>query len=173
MAQFSKLLRLLQKELIQQEKILSVLSKERAAIVKLNKEELDKIGEQKKALLEEAIALERQRSSVYGDVASEVTAEPNKSLKFNELIEFCTEHATKHDLAKVGGELKTIVESVKTLNDGNGTLIKQCMGLIASTVSILTCKPETDLPTYGASGKLNGEQDPAFSRKGGRTSHSV
>ncbi len=174
MSQFPKLLRLLQKELSQQEKLLALLTKERAAIVKLNQEELDRISVEKASLLESAVGLEKQRAEVYGRACDEVSSSASSPLKFSELLEFCEERTTKQGLARVGAELKNLVTSVKTLNEGNGTLIKQCMGLIATTVSILTSKPDTDLPTYGASGKLNGgEEDPAFAGRRSLSDRSV
>ncbi len=173
MSQFPKLLRLLQKELSQQEKLLSLLTKERAAIVKLNQEEIDRLAGEKAKVLEGAMDLEEQRAEVYAAVCESLKADSAEPMKFSDVVAQCEDRTTKQDLTRVGSELKTLVSSVKKINEGNGDLIKQCMGLIATTVSILTSKPDTDLPTYGSSGKLKGEQDPAFASRRSFTSRSA
>lgn len=173
MSQFPKLLRLLQKELSQQEKLLALLSKERAAIVKLNQEEIDRLATEKAKVLEGAMGLEAQRAEVYASVCGSLQNEKTEPLKFADVVQQCEDRNTKQELTRVGAELKSLVSSVKQINDGNGDLIKQCMGLIATTVSILTSKPDTDLPTYGSSGKLKGDEDPAFASRKRLTSRSA
>ncbi|MCB0323362.1 MAG: flagellar protein FlgN [Bdellovibrionales bacterium] len=166
MADYRKLLRLLQKELSYQDALLSLLVKERTAIVKLNQEEIDKLGAEKEKLLVQSIEVEQQRQTVLKGLQDEDLAEKKK---FTEIVATCSEPALRQELNMIGKSLKSTVESVKKLNDENGLLIKQCLGLIASTVSILSAQPESDLPTYGASGKLKSDQeDPAFSSRASR-----
>jgi flagellar biosynthesis/type III secretory pathway chaperone len=168
MSHYRKLLRILQKELSYQDKILRLLSTERAAIVKLDQERILDIGNQKKKLIGEAVALERERASVLEkiDLPSANGAETEAKKPFLEVLATCDEKAISAELQKTGEELKLSAESVKTLNEQNGDLIKQSLGIIASTISIMRSSPASDLPTYGRRGKLSSEEtDPAFASR--------
>lgn len=169
MADYKKLLRLLQKELSFQEEMLGVLTKERAAIVKLNQEEIERLGSEKEKILARAIEVEKERKVVFSEIrGGDEQAAP---ARFSELVADCPEQPVKQQLERTGQELKQLVESVSRMNQENGTLVKQCLGLIATTISIMCSQPETDLPTYGASGKLrNGNDEPGY---GGRPTTGV
>ena len=98
--------------------------------------------------------------------ASGDSAKEKPQLKLSSLVELCKESSVKVDLSKVGEVLRGTVTSVKKMNDENAVLIKQSLGLIASTLSIIRSAPETDLPTYSVQGRLTKESnDPAFSRR--------
>lgn len=159
MSQFKQLLKLLQHEFSYQEKLLDLLTKERVAIVKLNQDQLDQLTEKKDELLAEAGSVEKRRREVLEALLPEDT-EP----KLATVVAKCPPSEGRKDLERIGKELKELATQVRDLNDQNGLLIRQSLGLIASTVSIMTSSPESDLPTYSAKGSLSsgGQQDPAF-----------
>ena len=165
MEPFRKLVRTLQKEHANQEKLLEVLAKERAAIVELNQEELDKIGSEKSRLVEDGAQLEGVRRELLERLAGcPVTDE---RFDFQEVVASCPEQSLKADLSNAGQELKAIAISAKELSAQNAELIKDTLGLIATTISLFHSAPETELPTYGQSGKLSTDSDePSTSQKG-------
>jgi flagellar biosynthesis/type III secretory pathway chaperone len=159
MREFQQLLSFLQTELAYQEKLLALLAKERAAIVTLNQEEIELVASDKEELLKKAAEAEKKRSKLILDIAG-----PEQPLKLAEVVTRCPARQLKRDLEKLGEELKKTVSSVRDLSSHNSILIKQSLGLISSTLSIMSASPKAALPTYGSSGTLNGPEDPAFAR---------
>lgn len=160
MFDYRKLLKLLEKELNYQEKLLELLSKERAAIVKLNQDELDALSGAKQDILNEVMDIEARRKEIFFSIAKESNRE---GLKFNDVLEMCPPSEGKGQLRHVGENLKRVATSVREMNEQNGQLIKQSLGLIASTLAIMRSAPDTDLPTYTPSGTLTTKtEDPAF-----------
>lgn len=159
MSQFKQLLKLLQHEFSYQEKLLELLTKERVAIVKLNQDQLDQLTEKKEELIAEAGTVEKRRRAVLESLLPE-ESEP----KLSAVVAKCPKEEGRNELERIGRELKELATQVRDLNDQNGVLIRQSLGLIASTVAIMTSAPDTDLPTYSAKGSLSSghQQDPAF-----------
>ena len=161
MFDFRKLLKLLERELSQQERLLGVLAKERAAIVKLNQDQLDEISETKAQLLADMVDLENRRKEIFTAIALGAKREDN--LRFSEVVEMCPPHEGRGQLKHIGENLKKIATEVKSINDQNTLMIKQSLGLITSTIAIIRSAPESDLPTYTPSGTLTStSEDPAF-----------
>jgi flagellar biosynthesis/type III secretory pathway chaperone len=164
MFDFRKLLKVLEKELKCQEQLLELLSQERVAIVKLNQEQIERIREAKENILTEAIDIEQRRKQIFSALAE--TAKRTEPLKLADVIELCPPQEGRGQLRHVGETLKKVATSVFELNDQNGELIKQSLGLIASTVAIMRAAPEADLPTYTQKGSLTStNEDPAFGAK--------
>ena len=164
MFDFRKLLKLLEKELDCQEKLLELLTKERVAIVKLNQEQLDALCSAKEAVISEAADLEQRRRAVFTSLAEQANRE--EPLKLSEVVEMCPPSEGRGLLKHVGDNLKKLATNVHELNQQNGMLIKQSLGLIASTVAIMRATPDADLPTYTQQGSLTTKsEDPAFSAK--------
>ena len=162
---YRQLLQLLQRELKQQEKILEVLARERTAVVKLNQEALEKVSQEKSSLLDEARELEKKRTTVIEELSGS-----SKPVKLADLLNDCNSQDLKKSLEKVGQDLKKTTLTVKELHENNTVLIRQAMGIVSTTVAILRSAPDTGLPTYGGSGKLRDETDPAFvTRRSGVT----
>lgn len=159
MSDFAKLARLLNKELGLQEKILTILSKERVAIVKLNREDVEAYTAEKEKLLAAATELEDERRKVLDSLQ---VSKDGESPKLADILAACPDTATRTQLTSVGAELKETIVSVKKLNEQNGQLIRQTLGLIASTVAIMSARPDAALPTYGKKAKLSADEDPAF-----------
>jgi len=169
MSDFHKLLRILEKELSYQEKLLKLLTHERAAIVKLNIEEIEKIRDEKEGLVDALVSVEKNRTDVFENLAKtylEDEADKPKSPALSELVDFCPERDIKNRLGSLRTSLKDTAEVVKSLNDTNSELIKQTLGFIASTIAIMRSVPGSDLPTYGPKGHLQSDcEDPAFAKR--------
>lgn len=152
-----KLLTILKKELSYQEEILELLARERTAIVRLNQEELDKLTVAKQALLDKAKDVEEERRMLLMDILGST-----EGAKFSEVMKSCPALDVRDNLEIVGAELKSTAQSVHDLNNTNAELLKQALGLVASTLAIFRSAPGTDLPTYEAKGKLKGSSEPVL-----------
>ena len=84
MADYKQFLRLLEKELGLQEKILKVLTKERAAIVKLNREDIESLSEEKEVLYVRAKELETRRVQFTDKLQKD-----GEKLKLSDIVEAC------------------------------------------------------------------------------------
>jgi len=161
MFDFRKLIKLLEKELSYQEKLLELLTRERVAIVKLNQDQLDEIQEAKQGILNEVVDIEQRRQEIFQKIAEQVKRE--QPLKFADVVELCPANEGRGPLQHIGKNLKKVAENVRELNEENGVLIKQSLGLIATTLAIMRSAPEAELPTYTQSGTLNAKvEDPGF-----------
>ncbi len=161
MFDFRKLIKLLEKELNYQEKLLELLTHERVAIVKLNQDQLDQIQEAKQSILSEVADIESRRKEIFNQIAEQAKRE--EPLKFADVVELCPAGEGRGPLQHVGQNLKKVAENVHELNQENGILIKQSLGLIATTIAIMRSAPEADLPTYTPSGTMNTKtEDPGF-----------
>lgn len=165
-AKFYTLLRLLQKELNYQEKILALLARERAAIVKLDQPELEEVRVAKEKLLDDASQVTGKREQLMRALAEELTGNERDTL-LSQLLEKCSDDQVKRDLGKTGESLKKAAGSVKEMNDQNGELIKQSLGLVSTTIAIIQSAPGTDLPTYSREKRLSSDTDDmGFLRRG-------
>jgi flagellar biosynthesis/type III secretory pathway chaperone len=154
MFDFRKLQKVLERELSYQEKLLELLVHERAAIVRMNQDELDRLRADKEQLLWEMKELEERRRSIFTDLQTERASET--PLKFADVLAICPPAEGKGQLQHVGDNLRKMAVNVKEMNEQNGVLIRQSLGLIASTIAIMTQIPEADLPTYSKKGAIKG-----------------
>ncbi len=169
MSEYRKLLQLLEKELYYQEQLLAVLARERVAVVKMNQEEINRLNQEKNDLFDSAREIEVKRNLVIGQLKQELPSrgeapqsEKESPTKLSDLIVRCPSKDIRLSLERVGRELKRTAESTFELNRGNASLIKQALGLVATTIAIFRSSAGTDLPTYGANGSLRSSEDPAF-----------
>ena len=167
MPNFERLLKMIDKEVGLQEKILKVLAKERTAIVKLNSEQIKIIQQEKEEVLDTAKKIETDRNNLIQSIGKELEFQDEKQkLKFSEIIKECKESKISSQLKKSANNLRDIAKTVKKMNDDNAVLIKQSLGLISSTLCIIQSSPEADLPTYSIKGKITASSDdPAFTSK--------
>lgn len=149
---FNRLLQLLELELSKQEVLLELLSKERAAIVRLDGDEISLLTKKKEKLLDDARAIEQKRSSVIKQLEDSKVIAPDSKLE--QILECCKSAEVKAKLKKVRTELKAVTESVRDLNIHNATLIKQTLGVISSTMAIFRSATDAELPAYSARGQL-------------------
>ncbi len=165
MSAFNKLMRALEEELLYQDKLLKLLTRERAAIVKLDQVQLQKIADQKADLFEDAREVGARRNAVIGAITGE--DKPKGSVKLAEILTKCPSSDTRKKLETIGSALKKAAQSVYEINNENSEMIKRSIGLVVSTIAIFRSAPEADLPAYNESGNLRRSQDSTSSRKPG------
>ncbi len=163
MSDFIQLLQLLEKELKQQEKLLTLLSEERAAIVKLNREKIESLNDKKGRLLQEGVELETKRKGVIEELVG--TRSKKDPFKLSEIVEHCSSKDIREKLERVGAELRKTALAVQEMNNRNAELIHQSLGVINATISIILSAPQDALPTYSEKGALSSE---AKSQRSGR-----
>ncbi len=165
MFDYKKLYKIIEKQLINQEKLLGLLAQEKVALVKLNQNDLDKITEAKGKVLEEMNDLEERRIQIFQTISESLKLD--REVKFQDLIDNCPPTESKGKLQHLCDTLKVMSIRVKEVNSNNSELIKSSLGLVASTISIIRSTPEVDLPTYTKGGNLSSgdTEDPAFAKK--------
>ena len=161
MADYRRLTKVLEKEILSQTKLLELLVKERAAITTLRNDELAKIGLEKEKILTKARGLGDERNTLITGIG----IKPDESPKLADIAHSCPDPKLRSELVSVGEELKGLVTQVRTMNDHNAALIRSSIGLVLSTISIFRGAADADLPTYESSGKLKNESvDPTVRR---------
>ncbi len=168
MNNFSRLLHLLTQELSAQEKLLELLSKERAAIVGLDQAAIEGFGKDKGALLEEAAKREAARSEVISSLTE--LCEDKDDLKLSDILEHCPSADLKKQLESIGTELKQTAATVRHMNVHNADLVRYSLGFISSTLAIMHSAPTSEPTTYGQSGKTSDKKKKAASSGRLRTS---
>ena len=156
--EFHRLLGVLRREEKEQQRLFDLLLKERSAIVRLNQPELDELAAEKSRLL----SISRDNENEFRTVVQQLGGE---KAKLSEVVQRCSDKSLKVQLSKLGEEIKLLGEKVREVNDGNGRLLKQALGLVSSTLSIIRSVPGSELPTYNGSGAIQSSQDPAFSAR--------
>ena len=157
MKEFRALLALLQRELMLQEKLLELVVKERAAIVKLNRDEIEKYVEQKERVLAEMRSLEEKRSVLIASMESGSPAQGDGAVKLSSLLESCDSPQLREQLTSTGENLKKTATTAHQLNADNSMLIRQSLGIISSTLAILHSAANDVLPTYSGAGKIEND----------------
>lgn len=159
MIEFSRLLRVLEKELSYQEKLLQVLQKEREAIVVMDQKELLLLSDEKRILVEESTKLGLKRAELVSGFIEPEQAGAAHPTTLSKILEKCGDPALRRGLSRLGERLRDTVASVKKLNEGNGVLIKQALGFLATVVSIMSSQTGSSLPTYSPRGRLSGKSE--------------
>ena len=150
------------------------MSKERNAIVKLDRELIERINREKESVIRSAMVTESERGELITRLCDNFSIDPKEGLKLKDLIEFCPEKELSDELGEVIDGLKEVAHNVKRFNDHNTYLVKESLGLIVSTLSIMRSDPGDELPTYGYGGKLNsGYKDMAFAKRIQRFTHEA
>ncbi len=160
MKDFKKLVKLLNKELDSQKKLLKLLLKEQVSIINMKQTEISEIAEEKEKFFNKALSYQKEREEVVKKILPE---EKFLGHKFDDLVLVCSDYKTKEELTTIKSSLKETVEEVSKINKYNSSLIKQALGVVSSTLSILRTSPPESLPTYTGKGTLSIEsQDAAF-----------
>lgn len=159
-----KLLQNLQTELQLQTKLLELLTQERSEIVLLKTEELDKIRSKKEDLLLKISQNNETRDTLL--IPLKAATPKGEKLKLSRVFE--TAHVDIQSTYKhIRTDLRKVVEAVQKLNSENGSLLKQSLGLVSSTISILTAKPTAQNNNYSRDGKMQEQnQDMPISKLG-------
>jgi len=160
MKSFRSLLQVLNKEAKLQDKLLVMLVEERSKIVHLQREELEKLSEKKELLLLELGDLKLDRNQIIQAIVEEFKPETNKP-KLSDIALCCDDKSLSSELISKGQSLKELVIKVDELNKDNGILLKQSLGLLSTTISLMTARPIVNNASYGRNAKVaaEGEDD--------------
>jgi flagellar biosynthesis/type III secretory pathway chaperone len=159
---FEKLLSNLVKEAKYQEKLLSLLTEERASIATLKTEKLSQIKDKKEKLLIEISAHSSERLNIVSDLGFTPTPKgKNNNFKISDCISTCSDKSLREKLNKVCSELSSCAKSVKKLNADNGDLLRTSLGLVSNTISIINARPTIDDTNYKRDGKVGSLTDKA------------
>jgi flagellar biosynthesis/type III secretory pathway chaperone len=162
MREFRHLLQILNKEAKLQEKLLVVLADERSKIVHLKREELEKLSEKKEELLFDLTGLKKERHTILITLAGVFKLDSSK-IKLSEITKFCDELPLKAAINDIAASLRDLVVRANELNAANGLLLKQSLGLLSSTISIMTAKPQANNPSYGRNAKVTADDEAEIS----------
>ena len=160
MQEFERLLTVLEREVVCQERLLALLLSEREALLKVRTEEVQKIGVEKEKLIDQSKQLQTNCVQLVQQIAP-----PPQTLKISELIERCGLGELRRKLAKAVMSLKQITAAVRELNRHNSVLIRQTLGLVSSTLSLLRSAPKTPLQTYSRNGMIKSNSNPYYCRE--------
>ena len=158
MKSFRSLLQVLNKEAKLQEKLLTLLVEERSQIVHLHREELEKLAAKKEVVLSDLQELKYDRKQVFQTIIAGLNLE-TKAPKLSEAVAHCKDVSLQTDLTKRSESLKELALNVQALNQENGVLLKQSLGLISSTISIITARPQTSNTSYGRNAKVASDEE--------------
>lgn len=158
MREFRHLLQVLNKEAKLQDKLLVILADERTKIVHLKREELEKLSEKKESILFDLSVLKKERHNLLLTLTELFNLDKTK-LKLSEVSKFCEDSHLRAAIDAAAANLRNIVTNVNELNTANGVLLKQSLGLLSSTISIMTAKPQANNTSYGRNAKVTAEDD--------------
>ena len=163
MKDYHRLLRFLESEISMQEQLLELLTRERAAIIAVEQEKIQALAEEKERLIGRCQQLGAKRTEF---LLNETGVSDQKEIKLRNLVAECPEGQVRQLLSKSLDELSQTAETVAELNRHNGSMIKQSLGLLATTFSILRSAPGVDSPTYSSKGSLKEGEKEGFVRRG-------
>jgi flagellar biosynthesis/type III secretory pathway chaperone len=158
MKQYRALLQTLLKETKIQEKILGLLAEERGRIVHLEREELEKLAEKKEALLNIASELRDSRREIFSELKTLLRIEDPKP-KLTDIADQCDEEQLRNSLKEAGASLRDVASRVNALNSENGILLKQSLGLLSSTIAIMTAQPQVSNTNYSRNAKITADDE--------------
>jgi hypothetical protein len=152
----NKILSNLTAELDIQKNILKLLTLERTEIVKLRATELDKLRAEKEVLLLKISNNKDQRDKILSSI--DRSPIEGKAWTLKSLFIEAPQDLLK-EYQKVSSELKSTLISIQKMNKDNAGLLRQSLGLVSSTISILTAKPTIDNTNYQKDGKVSDDQE--------------
>jgi flagellar biosynthesis/type III secretory pathway chaperone len=158
MREFRHLLQVLNKESKLQDKLLLILAEERSKIVHLQREELEKLSEKKEELLYDLSILKKERHALLSHLSTAFKVDPAQ-IKISTITNFCDDKNLSAAINDVASKLREIVVKVNELNASNGILLKQSLGLLSSTISIMTARPQANNTSYGRNAKVAAEDE--------------
>lgn len=172
MSDHVRLYKLLESELALHGRMLQLLERERVALVEIREDEILSLNKEKESLVEELRDAEQRRRALLDSLRLELQIEGPPS--FSQIVEKCSAKDLRANLQAVGRKLKTSVEKVVQLTEHNAALIRQTLGIVASTLSILKGLPSVEeLCVYGGSGSMKGNATPAPVSASGRLARSA
>ena len=148
---FEKLYQLFEQECQVQEVLLVLLAEEREALIKLDQKRLETIASEKEQCLFKADQIRSRWEDVLPEPARRSRA---PQLKLSSFLESCQNLKLRTSLEKVAAKLRNIASEVKKTNDRNSSLAQQLLGLVASSISIISSGGSPAIPTYSPKGSM-------------------
>lgn len=132
-----ELMKTLEDEIVEYTKLLELTKKKTPAIIAGNIEELRKITDEEQAVADVLVNLDAKRASVTKDIA-EVLNTDVESLKLSVLIDILAKQPSEQRrLAEIKDRLKSVVDSVKMINDQNRELIKHSLEMVEFDMNLI------------------------------------
>ena len=152
MANYRLLIALLEKELNNQEKLLSLLALEKQALVKLNRDEMQRVSVLKELLLSQVAELQEKCNLALREFNT------GKGFpRLDQIIELCKDRDTQREITSLAAKLKSCTTEVKRLNQLNSVLIRNSLGIVISALTIMRSAATPVLPAYNRKGWLKGQ----------------
>ncbi|MDO4189227.1 MAG: flagellar protein FlgN [Lachnospiraceae bacterium] len=140
----------LESQIKEYEKLLELSKKKTPVIVQGDTEQLRLITDEEQSVMDALAALESKRIEVTKDIANVINKDV-ESLKLSVLIEILNKQpAEQKRLADIKDRLKTVVDSVKMINDQNKELIAHALEMVEFDLNLIKSMrqaPETN--NYG------------------------
>ena len=145
-----ELMTTLENEITEYGKLLKLTQKKTPIIIKGDIEQLRIVTDEEQSVADAIAALDVKRASVTKDIA-EVLNKDVESLKLSLLIDLLGKQPEEQKrLADITDRLKTVVNSVKMVNDQNAELIKHSLEMVEFDLNLIKSMrqaPETN--NYG------------------------
>lgn len=145
----------LEMEIKEYSKLLELSEKKTPIIVKGDIEQLRKITDDEQSVADRIVNLDSKRAEITKDIAGVLNTDV-ETLKLSVLVQVLERRPVEQQqLADVRDRLKTVVDSVKMINDNNRELIKHSLEMVEFDLNLIKSMrqaPETN--NYGR-GALN------------------
>lgn len=147
------LIDILEKESQEYESLLKLSEKKSPIIVSNDLDELARITDEEQTVVGRINRLETNRQQTFKDIADVINKDVN-TLKLGDLVDMLSKRPEEQQkLAKVHDTLKTVVNSVKRVNDQNRILLQNAMEMVEFELNMLQSMktaPETANYNKGA-----------------------
>ena len=152
------LIETLEMEIKEYTKLLELSEKKTPIIVKGDMEKLREITDDEQSVADRIVNLDLKRNVITKDIAGVLNTDV-ETLKLSVLIQVLERRPVEQQqLADVRDRLKTVVDSVKMINDNNRELIKHSLEMVEFDLNLIKSMrqaPETN--NYGKSAVNSGE----------------
>ncbi len=159
---FRKLLDNLKVELKLQNKLLELLLSEKNKIVHLQIDDLDQLRVGKEDLYHKLTDTKVNRNEIVVPLVESLISQDGSKLEKSEPEKTNLKEVfngapseVKNAYHSISSELKKTLTAVQKLNTENSGLLRQSLGLVSSTISILTAKPQVPNNNYHRDGKVS------------------
>ena len=165
-----ELMNTLELEIVEYNKLLELAKKKTPVIVSGDMEQLRKVTDEEQSVADTIINLDLKREQITRDIADVINKDV-ESLKLSVLIEILKKQPEEsRRLADIRDRLKTVVDSVKMINDQNKELITHALEMVEFDLNLIKSMrqaPETNNYGRGAvnSGSILGGTRGGFDAK--------
>lgn len=149
-----KFIDLLESETGLYQSLLSVLKKEKHAVIGSNLKALNKAGKEKETLLHEIRILEEQRKHMMKKLA-EFIGYPSQNLTLSNLLKFLEEPYSLRLKVSYLTLLK-LTQTIKKVNHSNEALLRHSLGIVKGSLILLN-NIITATPVYYRTGKIRNQ----------------